>query len=92
MTATLACHVTFIQSPFWTKTVESDSNSNLVSVEKIRLNSRCDEDLVCILVQGSLILDCICNVKYRAMIIVARPFLDRRNFFHDFFWTSVFFK
>ena len=44
------------------------------------------EDLACILVQGGLVLDCICYVKYRAFLAVARPFLDTRNFFHDFFW------
>ena len=39
-----------------------------------------------------LVLDCICSVKYEAFFIVARPFFDTRNFFHDFFSTSVFLK
>ena len=40
--------------------------------------------------QGGLVLDYICNVKYEAFFTIARPFLDRRNSFHDFFCTSVF--
>ena len=59
-------------------------------VVKFQLNPRCHEDLACILVQGVLVLDCICSVKYGAFFTVARPFLDRRNLFHDFFCTSVF--
>ena len=39
--------------------------------------------------QGGLVLDCICSVKYGAFFTVARPFLDRRNFV-IFFCTSVF--
>ena len=42
--------------------------------------------------QGDLILDCICSVKYGAFFIVARSFLYRRNFFHVFFFVLVFFQ
>ena len=42
--------------------------------------------------QGGLVLDCTCSVKYGAFFTVARPFLDRRNFFHDFFGYQCFFK
>ena len=38
-----------------------------------------------------LILGCIYSVKYGAFFIVARLFLDRRNYFHDFF-ILVFFQ
>ena len=40
--------------------------------------------------QGSIVLDYICSVKYGAFFTIARPFLDTRNFFHDFFDISVF--
>ena len=56
--------------------------------QKFRLNPRCYEDFACILVQGGLVMDCIYSVKYGAFFTVARPFLDRRNFFQDFFCTS----
>ena len=42
--------------------------------------------------QGGLILDCICSVKYGAFFTSARPFLDRRIFFHDFVFVLVFFQ
>ena len=42
--------------------------------------------------QGGLVLDYICNVKYGAFFIVARAFLDRRIFFHDFCFVLVFFQ
>ena len=48
-----------------TKFVELDFNSNLVCVEKFQLNPRFYEDLACILVQGALVLHCICSVKLR---------------------------
>ena len=38
---------------------------------------------------GDLVLDCICNVKYGAIFTIARPFLDRRNAFSDFFFALV---
>ena len=85
MTVTLVGHISFIQSPFLTKTIELDSNLNLVFVVKFQLNPRCNEDLTYILVKGGLVLDYICSVKYGAFFTVARPFLDRRIFFHDFF-------
>ena len=90
MTATLACHISFIQSLFLMKIVELDCNSNLVSVVKFQLNPRCNEDLACILVQGGLVLDCFCSVKYGAFFTIARPLLDiRKNKFMIFFCTSV---
>ena len=61
-----------------------DSNSNLVFMVKFLLNPRCYEDLACILVQGGLVLDSICSVKYGAFFSVARAFLDSKIFFHDF--------
>ena len=69
-----------------TMIVELDSYLNLVYVVKIQLNPRCYEDLACILVQGGLVLDCICSVKHEAFFIVARLFLDTRKKIHDFFW------
>ena len=57
--------------------------------KKFQLNPRCYEDLARILVQGGLTLDCICNVKYEAFFIVARPFFNTRNSFHDFFLIQV---
>ena len=39
MTATLACHIFFSQSPFLTKIVGLDSNSNLVEDEVEKLSS-----------------------------------------------------
>ena len=42
--------------------------------------------------QGGLVLDCICSVKYGAFFTVARPFLNTKFFFHDFFWYFCFFK
>ena len=42
--------------------------------------------------QGGLVLDCICNVKYKAFFTIARPFLNRRNLFHDFFLLLIFFQ
>ena len=43
--------------------------------------------------QGGLILDYICNVKYGAFFTISRPFLNTRNFFHNYFFgTSVLFK
>ena len=92
MIAILACHISFIQSPFLTKIVGLNFNSNLVSLVKFQLNSRGYEDLACIFVQGGLVLDCICSVKYGAFFTVAKPFLDTRNFFHNFFWYHCFFK
>ena len=44
-----------------------------------------------ILVQGGLVLDYICSVRYWTFFNVARPFLDRRNFFKDFFGINIFF-
>ena len=41
--------------------------------------------------QGGLVLDYICSVKYGAFFTIARPFLDRRSFFNDFF-VLVFFQ
>ena len=36
-------------------------------------------------------MDYSCNVKYGAFFTIARPFLDRRNFYHEFFFgTNVF--
>ena len=84
MTSTLARHISIIQSPFLMKIVGLDSNSNLVFVVKISAQSK-------ILVQGGLILDCICSVKYGAFSIDARPFLDTRKIFMIFF-VLVFFK
>ena len=37
-------------------------------------------------------MDYICSVKYGAFFTIARPFLDTRNFFQDFFGSSVFLK
>ena len=37
-----------------------------------------------------LLLDYICTVKYGAFFTIARPFLNRRNFFHDFFVLVLF--
>ena len=31
--------------------------------------------------QGGLVLDCICSVKYEAFFTIARPFLIEENFF-----------
>ena len=61
---------------FWFKSSFYDKN--------FKLNPRCNKDLACILVQGSLVLDCIWSVKCGAFLTIARPFLDTRNFFHDF--------
>ena len=47
---------------------------------------------MCVLVQGGLILDRICSVIYGAFSTVARPFLDRRNFFMIFFVLLFFFQ
>ena len=48
------------------------------------LNPRCYEDLACILVQGGLVLNCICKVNYEAFFTIARPFLDIKKI-NDFF-------
>ena len=37
------------------------------------------EDLACILVQGGLVLDCTCNVKYGAFFNIAMRFFDTRK-------------
>ena len=37
------------------------------------------------LMQEGLVLECICNVKYGSFFTIARPFLDTKFFFHDFF-------
>ena len=42
--------------------------------------------------QGGLILDYICNIKYGAFFLIARPFLDTTIFFMIFFGTSVYLK
>ena len=42
--------------------------------------------------QQGLVLDCICSVKYGAFFTIARPFLDRRKSFHDFFFVLVIFQ
>ena len=42
--------------------------------------------------QGSLVLNCICNVKYEAFFTLAMPFLDRKQNFMIFFGSGVFFK
>ena len=54
--------------------------------------SRCYDNLACILAQGGLVLDCVCNVKYGAFFTIVRPFLITRNFFHDFFGYYCVFK
>ena len=36
-------------------------------------------------------MDCICTIKYGALLTLARPFLDRRKKIHDFL-VLVFFK
>ena len=41
--------------------------------------------------QGGLVLDSICSVKYGAFFTIPRPFLDRRKFFMIFF-VLVFFQ
>ena len=40
--------------------------------------------------EGGLVLDYICSVKYGAFSTVARPFLDRRKKFHHFFLYRYF--
>ena len=42
--------------------------------------------------QGGLVLECICSVKYGAFFTIARAFLDTRKNFHDFFWYKCVFK
>ena len=76
MIATSTSQIFFIQSLSLTKIVGLDSNSNLVSIV---LNLRQYANLACILVQGGIVLDCICNVKYEAFFIVARLFFDTRK-------------
>ena len=80
MTATSANHISFIQSLFLTKIVGLDSNSNLIFVVKISTQS----NTLCRFGMhfsggGGLVLDYICNVKYEAFFIVARPFLDTKK-------------
>ena len=85
-------HISFIQSSFLTKIVWLDSISNLVFVVKISAQSKFYGDLACILVQGGLVLDYICNIKYGAFSGVVRPILDKRKFFMIFYGTSVFLR
>ena len=41
--------------------------------------------------QGDIVLDYICNVKYGAFFTIARPFLDTKKNY-DFFWYQCVFK
>ena len=66
------------------KIVGLNPNSNLVFVMKISAQSKICEALACILVQGDLILDYICNIKYGAFFTIARPFFNTRKKIHDF--------
>ena len=42
--------------------------------------------------QGGQVLDCICSVRYGVVFTIARPFLDRRTIFSDFFFPLLVFQ
>ena len=90
MIATLTHHISFIKSPFLTKNLGGFQFKSSFCGKDFEHIPNCLEDLACIVVQGGLVLDHICNVIYGAFFTIARPFLDTRNFFHDFFLSSVF--
>ena len=81
----MACHVSFIQSPILMEIIELDSNSNVVFVLKLSAHSKMLWRFGMHFSSKGLVLCCICSDKFGVFFVVAKPFLDTRNFFQDLF-------